>query len=75
MALVTTKSAIPIVIDTRPIGTTSETLRSGLTSQWWIDVSTKASPTKPAPLPTTKRAHIRRNWASRSRAISVRGAW
>ena len=30
--------------------------------------------TKPAPPPATSSAHIRRNWLSRSRAISVRGA-
>ena len=37
-------SAMPIRIEVRPIGTsTSATLRSGLTNQWWIEVSTKAS--------------------------------
>src|SRR5579859_5472963 len=54
---------------------TSVTLRSGLDSQWWTDERTKTTPAKPAPPPTTSRAHIRRSWLSRSRASSVRGAW
>jgi len=72
---VTISSAAPSRIAVSPIGiNTSAMLRSGLSSQWWIEVSTKARPMKPAPPPATSKAHIRRNWLKRSRATSVRGA-